>query len=57
LGYHADYVVLHFPGRKPMAGDHRGTDGIAKLFQQQIEMFDAPPKIETHDVLANDDHP
>ena len=45
--YQADDVVLHFPGRGPMAGDYRGRDGFARLFQQQIE---------THDVLANDDH-
>lgn len=39
-----------------MAGDYRGKDGLAKLFQQQMEMLDAPPKIETYDVLASDDH-
>ena len=39
-----------------MAGDHRGRDGIAQLFQQQMQVLDSPPEIETHDVLANDDH-
>lgn len=56
FGYQADDVVLHFPGRGPMAGDYRGKDGLAKLFQQQMEMLDSPPEIENHDVLANDDH-
>ncbi len=56
LGLHADDVVIHFPGRGPMAGDYRGKDGVAKLFQQQMQMLDAPPQIETHDLLANDDH-
>jgi hypothetical protein len=56
FGYQADDVVLHFPGRGPMAGDYRGKDGLAKLFQQQMQMLEAPPEIETHDVLASDDH-
>lgn len=56
FGYQADDVVLHFPGRGPMAGDYRGKDGLAKLFQQQMEMLDSPPEIENQDVLANDDH-
>jgi ketosteroid isomerase-like protein len=56
FGYQADDVVLHFPGRGPMAGDYRGKGGISELFQQQMQMLDAPPEIEIHDVLANDDH-
>jgi uncharacterized protein len=56
LSYQADDVVLHFPGRGPMAGDYRGKDGLAQLFQRQMEMLDAPPEIENHDVLANDNH-
>src|SRR5712691_1271416 len=56
LGLHADDTVLHFPGRGPMAGDHRGKDGLTKLFQQQMQILDAPPEIDTHDILANDDH-
>jgi ketosteroid isomerase-like protein len=56
LGYHADDVVLHFPGRGPMAGDYRGKDGVAQLFQRQMEFLDVPPEIENHDILANDDH-
>lgn len=53
FGYQADDVVLHFPGRGA-TGDYRGKDGLAKLFQQQMEMLD--PEIETHDILASDDH-
>jgi ketosteroid isomerase-like protein len=56
LALHADDTVIHFPGRGPMAGDYRGKDGLAKLFQQQMQMLDAPPQLETHDILANDDH-
>lgn len=56
LSQHADDTVVHFPGRGPMAGDHRGKDGVAKMFQKQMQMLDAPPQIETHDILASDDH-
>ena len=52
----ADDVVLHFPGRGPMAGDYQGQDGMARLFQQQAQLLDAPPEIEIHDVLASEDH-
>ena len=56
LSNHADDIVVHFPGRGPMAGDHKGRDGVAKMFQQQMQILDAPPQIENHDTLASDDH-
>jgi uncharacterized protein len=56
LSHHADDTVVHFPGRGPMAGDHRGKDGVGKMFQQQKQMLDSQPEIENHDILANDDH-
>ena len=46
LSHHADDVVVHFPGRGPMAGDHRGKDGVAKMFQQQMHVLDSPPQVE-----------
>ena len=56
LSHHADDVVVHFPGRGPMAGDYRGKDGVAQMFQKQMQMLDSPPQIDTHDTLASDDH-
>jgi len=56
LRLHADDIVLHFPGRGPMAGDYKGKDGLARLFQQQMQLLDSPPEIENHDTLANDEH-
>jgi ketosteroid isomerase-like protein len=56
LSFHADNTVVHFPGRGPLAGDHRGKDGVAKMLQQQMQILDSPPEIENHDVLANDEH-
>jgi ketosteroid isomerase-like protein len=56
LGHHADDVVIHFPGQGPMAGDYRGKDQVAQLFQKQMQILDAPPEVDTHDILANDEH-
>jgi len=56
LSHHADDVVIHFPGRGPMAGDYRGKDRVGQMFQQQMQILDSPPEIENHDILANDDH-
>ncbi len=56
FGHHTDDVIVHFPGRGPMAGDYRGKDGLAQLFQRQMQMLDSPPEIENHDTLASDDH-
>jgi ketosteroid isomerase-like protein len=56
LEQQADDVIVHFPGRGPLAGDYRGKDQLAQLFQKQMEMLDGPPQIEIHDILANDDH-
>lgn len=56
LAHHTDDTVVHFPGRGPMAGDYRGKDGVAQMFQRQMQMLDSPPEIDTHDILANDNH-
>jgi len=56
LAQQADDVLVHFPGRGPLAGEHRGKEALAQMFQKQMEMLDGPPEIEIHDVLANDDH-
>jgi len=56
LNFHTDDTVVHFPGRGPMAGDHRGKDGVAQMFQRQMKILDSPPEIENHDILANENH-
>ena len=33
-----------------------GVRHEAKLLQQQMQILDSPPEIETHDILTNDDH-
>ena len=52
----ADDIVWHVGGTSPFAGDYKGLDEVFGFFGKLGEVFDAPPSIEIHDVLANDDH-
>ncbi len=56
LGMNTEDVVGHVPGRGPIAGDYRGAQEVAGLFQRQVELLDQPPSLELHDVVANDQH-
>ena len=52
-----DGVVIHFPGRSPIAGDKRGKEEVMAFFKAMMTragVGSVPPDI--HDVLANDDH-
>jgi len=31
-------IVWHFPGRSPLAGDHRGTDVVLGFFGRTMEL-------------------
>ena len=50
-----DDVVVHIPGMSSLAGDYRGKDEFAKVFQRFSE---AAPEytFEPHAYLANDEH-
>ena len=53
----ADDIVIHFPGRNPMAGERRGRDEVMSFFRTMVQragISNVPPDV--HDVLANDDH-
>jgi ketosteroid isomerase-like protein len=49
-------IVWHIGGRSDLAGDYKGVDEVLGFFGKIIGMFDAPPQLELHDVLANDEH-
>jgi uncharacterized protein len=49
-------AVWHAPGRNPLAGDHRGVDGILGYFARTMELTDGTFRSELHDVVANDEH-
>ena len=53
----ADDIVHHFPGASPIAGDHKGKDGVLAFVAKVAEMSQGTFRIsEVHDVLANDEH-
>jgi uncharacterized protein len=49
-------IVWHITGRSELAGDYKGIDEVLGFFGKLIGMFDSPPQLELHDVLANDEH-
>jgi len=52
---YADDLVLHYPGRNPLAGDHRNLDEFLAKFQRLLGE-DGTLTRELHDVLGSDDH-
>jgi uncharacterized protein len=49
-------IVWHFPGRSPMAGDHRGTDAVLGFFGRTMELTAGTFRAELHEVVADDQH-
>ena len=51
-------IVWHFPGRSPLAGDHRGTDVVLGFFGRTMELTAGTLRVElsVHDVVADDRH-
>ena len=49
-------IVWHFPGRSPLAGDHRGTDVVLGFFGRTMELTAGTLWAELHDVVAHDRH-
>jgi uncharacterized protein len=49
-------IIWHFPGRSPLAGDHRGTDAVLGFFGRTMELTAGTFRAELHDVLADDRH-
>jgi ketosteroid isomerase-like protein len=52
---YADDLVLHYPGRNPLAGDHRDLDDFVARFQGLMGE-DGTVTRELHDALGSDDH-
>src|SRR5829696_8152552 len=49
-------IVWHFPGRSPLAGDHRGVDAVLGFFGRTMELTAGTFRAELHDVVADDRH-
>jgi uncharacterized protein len=52
---YADEFVLHYPGRNPLAGEHRSLEGFLRRFQPLFGE-DGTVTRELHDALGTDDH-
>jgi ketosteroid isomerase-like protein len=52
----ADDIIYHFPGRGPLAGDHRGKDQVLANFAKQAELTGGTFRLDVHDIVASDDH-
>lgn len=51
-----DDVVYHFPGRNQLSGTYRGKPEVMAFFQRFPTVLDAPPALDTHDVLSSEAH-
>ena len=51
-----DDIVYHFPGRSQVAGTFRGRDDVLGLFGVFGQLFDEPPTLSSHDVVASEAH-
>lgn len=52
--YH-DEFVLHYFGRSPLAGEHRGKDACIAVLAK-VQQLTNRRLVEIHDVLASDTH-
>jgi len=52
----ADDVVAHVGGRSKLAGDVKGKAELMAKFGEFMAAMGDNPVLETHDILANDEH-
>jgi ketosteroid isomerase-like protein len=52
----SDDIVYHFPGRSAVAGTYRGRAEVLGLFGAFGRLFDGPPTLGSHDVVASEAH-
>jgi hypothetical protein len=55
VGCYHDDVVLHYFGRNPLAGSHRGKPAALAVLAR-IQQIAGRRLVEVHDTLASDDH-
>jgi ketosteroid isomerase-like protein len=58
LAHYTDDIVLHYPGRNPLSGVHRGKDAIRTWMNKVEELLGEGGSLtrDLEDVLASDDH-
>ena len=58
LAHYAEDFVLHYPGRNPLSGTHRGKDEMRQWGRKFEELLGPGGSLtrKLHDILASDDH-
>ena len=58
LAHYTDDVVLHYPGRNPLSGTHRGKEGLRAWGRKFSELLGEGGSLTRtpHDILASDHH-
>ncbi len=54
--YLSDDLVVHVPGRNPVAGDYKGPDGFIQFMTKTFELGGPGMKFELETVIADDEH-
>lgn len=52
----ADDVTWHVGGNSKWSGAYEGKANVLDFFARQAQAMGAPPAVEIHDILGNDDH-
>jgi len=52
----ADDVIAHIGGRSKLAGDVKGKAELQAKFGEFMAALGDNPEIQTHDIVANDEH-
>jgi uncharacterized protein len=52
----ADDVKWHVGGNSKWAGTYEGKANVLDFFARQTQALAAPPSVDVHDVVGNDDH-
>jgi ketosteroid isomerase-like protein len=56
FGFFADDVVLHAPGRSPLAGEHRGRQAVERYLTDALaRSHTAGVEVELVDILASEE--
>jgi ketosteroid isomerase-like protein len=55
VGFYADDVIVHIPGKSSLAGDYKGKDQFVELFGRFMERT-PEYSFEPHAYLADDEH-
>ena len=58
LAHYTDDAILHYPGRNPLSGTHRGKEGIREWGRKIDELLGEGGALTRtlHDILASDEH-